>query len=330
MADIKILDCTLRDGGYNNNWAFGFDTIQCIMSRLCSANIDFIECGFLCNRIYDKNYSLFSDIPSFTEIINGCTKSKFCLMVNFREFDIKNFPLQNSENLFIRIAFNKNDLQETIKYSKELQQRGFKIFINPKNFSSFEEDEIMRMLDTINTLSPYAFSIVDTIGALKPDDINKNFRLINRNLENNISVCFHSHNNLELSFENTLELIKIRENRNLIIDSSLYGMGRGAGNLKTEDITKFLNEYSGKNYNSGLLEEAVDSCIKPIYEKPSFDNLEMYKLCAQYNCHPNYAKFLLDKNIKGNFKQIFEQIPRKEKFTFNKMLIKELINVQVC
>ena len=122
----------------------------------------------------------------------------------------------------------------------------------------YSEDELLYLIDEINGIKPCVLTIVDTLGNMYEKDVVNLFRLIEENLDNDISLGFHSHNSLQLSFSNTKALLGMNIKREIIIDSCIYGMGRGAGNLCTELITKYLNDNYAKDYKIPPLLKIID------------------------------------------------------------------------
>lgn len=307
---INVLDCTLRDGGYVNNWEFGSENIQRIISLLLSARIDYIECGFLKDTVYDPNKTIFTDpkqLPSGNNL---------CLMINY---PAEILPEQS--DVILRVAFKKKDLKSALDYCKILKSKGHRIFINPMVTDSYTEDELIDLIEEVNEIEPIALTIADTIGEMTADDIENLFRIINSRLRENIAICFHSHNNLQMSFANTQRLIELCVDRDLIIDSSIFGMGRGAGNLCTELITKHLGKYN----MSDIMSVSRDY-IMPIYEKQPWGCSAESYLGAINHCHPNYVKFLSGKNLSAEqMNKIFQSIPDDKKTVFDKELIEKLI-----
>ena len=109
MNYIKVLDCTLRDGGYVNNWEFGQKNIEQILDNLVISNLDYIELGFLKDVEYDKNKTVFSKINEIKELCKNYSEQEFCIMINFGEFNIENLPQSDFQNINIRLAFKKKD-----------------------------------------------------------------------------------------------------------------------------------------------------------------------------------------------------------------------------
>ena len=308
--NIKVLDCTLRDGGYVNNWEFGTKNIIQIISHLSNAGIDYIECGFLQNTDYDPNKTIYTDPDQLP------AGNNLCLMVNYPTEIVP-----ESNGVILRIAFKKHDLKNALKYCQILKKRGHRLFINPMVTDSYTESELIDLIKEVNEIEPIALTIADTIGEMTTDDIKTLFNIIDKNLKSNIALCFHSHNNIQMSFANTQQLIELCIDRDLIIDSSIFGMGRGAGNLCTELITKHLN-----NYNMSDIMKVSHDYIMPIYEKQPWGCSAETYLAAINHCHPNYAKFLTDKHIKQeDMSKIFQSIPDDKKTVFDKELIEKLI-----
>ena len=138
MRKIELLDCTLRDGGYVNNWHFGSNNIKNIITSLQESNIEYIECGFLTNSIdnYDNNFSLFITPNNIKETVKFCN-SKIALMIKVGDFCIENLtPNENTNISIIRLAFHKEDIKKVDNYVKEITSKGYKLFIQPTNIMS--------------------------------------------------------------------------------------------------------------------------------------------------------------------------------------------------
>ena len=107
---VKILDCTLRDGGYVNEWMFGYDNIKKIISGLSSSGVDFIECGFMQDTNYCRDKSLFEFLENLTEIIPpDVPREKIVAMIDYGEFDCEKLPQKTENSIFgFRIIFKKN------------------------------------------------------------------------------------------------------------------------------------------------------------------------------------------------------------------------------
>jgi len=123
---IKILDCTLRDGGYINNWKFLDTQIDSVLNSLEKSNIDIIECGYLDDKKGKvANTTLFNSTKTVDKFITQKSDAQKVVMINFGDFDIKNLPQQKKTNLDgIRLAFHKKDIPEAIKASKVIIKIG--------------------------------------------------------------------------------------------------------------------------------------------------------------------------------------------------------------
>ncbi len=323
MACIKLLDCTLREGGYVNNWEFGADNIENILISLENAGIDFIECGYLKSVSYSHDKTLFNTLSDFAKLSHTHTSSKLVLMINYGEYDIKDIP--NNINIIFRIAFKKHQAEEAIKYCALLKSKGYNIFINPMHTNTYTKKELTELIGLVNKILPYGFTITDSTGSMRENDLREIIRLC-KNLDKNINICFHSHNNLQLSFANAQYFINNLPSRNIIIDSTLSGIGRGAGNLCTEIIALYLNNFCRKSYKITPILEAIDKCIKIIYNKNPWGYSVPYYLSGLNNCHPDYAKFLINKSFSyEKINEILRKIPADMKSTYNKDLLKDLI-----
>ncbi|MCQ2739547.1 MAG: aldolase catalytic domain-containing protein [bacterium] len=322
--NIKVLDCTLRDGGYVIDWDFGDNNIQDISKNLSKSHIDFIECGFLKQSgNFSKDKTFYSDITDFENRL--LPDQKYTLMINYGEYDEKYLSKCINKNLKIRVAFKKHSRKDALRYIRTLKFKDWDIFANPMSTNTYSKEELLELIDEINEINPYGFSIVDTLGNMYGKDVVEVFNIIDKNLNAGIAMGFHSHNSMQLSFSNTKSLLKLETSRETIIDSSLYGMGRGAGNLCTELITKYLNDRYDKNYDVFSILKIIGKNIKPFYETRHWGYSTPYYIAAIRGCHPNYASFLINQNIaESEIDEILFKIPEDKKTVFDKNLIEEI------
>lgn len=296
MRKYSILDCTLRDGGYINNWNFGLKPALSIVQSLCNAGVEFVEVGFLSKEsgFTDVNSSVYnnlSDLKIFDNVSLG--NSQLVGMIAYGKFPEENIPPADQSSVkIIRVIFKKNQADQALAYCKKIIDKGYKVFVNPTHTYDYSDQELLTLISKVNEISPFGFSVVDTLGILQEKQLLHMFSVIDFNLKPEIVLGFHSHNNLQLSFSNSVALINSKSDRRIVIDSSLSGMGRGAGNLCTELILKHLNDNEGFSYNLIPVYEVIDNYIKPIFEKKSWGYSLPYFLAASNVCHPNYALYL--------------------------------------
>ena len=327
----KLLDCTLRDGGFINDWYFGQYTILSIFQRLVNAGIDNIEIGFMDDRnAFNIQRSMNPKSENFEELFKGKQKgnSKVFAMIDYGTCDISNVD-DHTENSFIdgiRVIFKKKDIDGALAFCKQLQDKGYLISVNPVSITTYSDMDMLKLVEKINVLNPYTMSMVDTYGLMHSENMLKYFYLIDNNLNENINIGYHSHNNFQLAYANSIELMNIKTNRTLIIDGSLYGMGKGAGNACIELLAMYVNEnYNGK-YDISELLEAIDIDILKIKEKYNWGYAVPAYIAALNDCHPKYVNYLRDKNTLStkSINEILKNIDEDKKLTFHKDHIEKL------
>ena len=324
-TQIKLLDCTLRDGGYVNNWRFGLENIDKIISSLISSNIDYVEAGYLKDEVFFEDYSLFSIQDSFLKFSENASRISF--MLDFEKINLDKLfqNIAKFKNFTLRIAFKRPNLKKALEFSEKLIDFGCNISLNPMHSASYTEEELEYLFNVANRILPSSLVIVDTNGQMHEEDTIRFAKFFDSNLNSKIALGFHSHNNLDLSFSNAKIFIENIKEREIIIDSSLYGIGRGAGNLKTEDIATFLNDKYSKKYNIDILNNSIESLIMPIYKKNPWMLTKLHMIVARNKCHPNYATFLLKNNLNDiNFcEYAIKNISKNYKDVYNEELISE-------
>lgn len=329
MNHIQVLDCTLRDGGYCNDCRFGFENQKKITGRLVEANIDIIECGFLMNTVeYEPDVTRFTALDQVAKIIPENRDGKiFVMLIDYGKYNPDELPNYDGTSVDgLRVAFHKKDCIEALGQCRQIKAKGYKVFIQAMVSLSYTDEEFLDLIKRINELEPYAFYIVDSFGMMKRKDLKRLFYLVEHNLKDTIRIGFHSHNNMQLAYSNAQSLVETQTDRDLIIDSSVYGMGRGAGNLNTELFVEYLNENTGSRYELKPLLTIIDEILNEFYQRSYWGYSLPNYLAAAHNAHPNYAGYMDDKKTLTveDMNEIFEMMDEEKKVSFDKDYIEEL------
>ncbi len=336
ISNIRVLDCTLRDGGYMNNWRFSDANIKRVIRALNKSGIDIIECGYLDSIQGTKNDStLYINQESAINIIeqSGYDSTKlYVAMINYGDYDVETLEVPTIIQ-GIRLVFHKKHWRDALEDAKVIASKGYKVFFQPMATLSYSDSEILEMIEAVNELPVYAFYIVDSFGSMKAVDIKRLVSLVNHNLRPDICMGLHPHNNLQLAFSNALHFIENVGNvRMAIIDASIFGMGRGAGNLNSELILTHLNETYDMNYNIVSLLDIIDQYISTIHAQTYWGYSTGHYLSASYGCHPNYATYLLKKQKLSipSIERILKSISEENKVEFDKVYIEELYKKSIA
>ena len=272
MNQVELLDCTLRDGGYVNDWHFGHNNIVNLFERLVSAGVDYIEIGFLDQRrTFDMDRTITPDTKGMDTIYEGLKKggSTIVAMIDYGTCAIEHIaPCSETIIDGIRVIFKKQKMHEAISFCKQIKDLGYKVFVQAVSITSYSDEELGELIGLVNDLHPYAFSLVDTYGLLHKSQLMHYFDFANEHLHHEIRLGYHAHNNFQLAFANCVELIEQSEvSRQILVDGSLYGMGKSAGNAPTELLASYMNENICKKYHVNQLMEAIDVTILDIYHQ---------------------------------------------------------------
>ena len=304
-SNIKILDCTLRDGGRIINCAFPDKDIHAMSSKLAHVGIDYIELGFLRDpkRVtYKGDSAFFTDVDQIRPFIHRENEyTQFVAFVDYELFDFSTLKPHDGTSIDgIRVGFKRNEFNTQlaeIKQSLELvKQLGYKLFVQGVNTLGYSDKEILELVDFINVLKPDAFGIVDTYGAMYQDDVERIFTMVDHNLDPAIAIDFHSHNNFQLSFAFAQEAIRLsRGQRTLILDGTLNGMGKGAGNLNIELIVDYLNRKMGYHYDFDLLLDVIDEYVYEVKKEHPWGYSIPSMMAGVFKSHPNNIIYLTEK-----------------------------------
>ena len=303
MSNIKVLDVTLRDGGCVNDFNFGQSYMEKILAAQEASGVDIIEMGYI-----DEIKGSASGRTQYIneQVIPECIlKHKkpgvmYVAMMDYGKFNVNNLQPKTPEGIDgIRVAFHKKDRFEVISLGRKIIDKGYNFYIQPMITLRYSDAELLELIDVVNKELPDAsgFYIVDTFGEMRPNDMSRMLNLVDHNLISTMPLGFHSHNNLQLSYSNAMTMLKFTTVRELMLDCSIMGMGKGAGNLNTEILLEHLNIYYGKKYNISPLLEVIDKVINQLHEEYYWGYAPEYYLSSAYHCTPSYASHFYNKHM---------------------------------
>lgn len=226
----------------------------------------------------------------------------------------------------IRVIFKKEKMHQAIDFCKQVKDKGYKVFVQAVSITSYDDAAFQELLKLVNELEPYAFSLVDTYGLLHKGDLQKFLQRADEGLKSNIGLGYHAHNNFQLAYSNCIELLEHPLKRRMLVDGSLYGMGKSAGNAPIELLSRYMNEHCEKSYHVSQLLEAIDVNILDIYRRTPWGYAFKFYLSASNGCHPNYVAYLQEKrqlSVKS-ISDILESIAQDKKLLYDEKYVEQL------
>lgn len=307
---VRITDCTIRDGGYLLNKNSDPEFVKGIMKGLADAGIDFVETGFLQTNVTGDSlvYANSVDARKFlpdnkgrTQFLGFCDNSRYS-PDNLDSYDGNSFK-------WLRISFAKHEIDNSVEFCRRAQEMGYTVQFNPMDAISYTDDERAELIEKVNTVKPGTMSIVDTFGAMYLEDLHHIFKQMDSLLDKDIAIGLHSHDNLGLStaLAETMIMLAKESGRDVVVDGSLFGMGRGAGNASTELIASYLNEHHGADYNIPVLLDTIQKYIVPLRDHVFWGyDLPMF-VCGTAHAHVDNV-YYLQKNTDCSTRGMYEVI----------------------
>jgi 4-hydroxy 2-oxovalerate aldolase len=240
MKTIKLLDCTLRDGGYYTNWDFSKEVVEIYFESLNRLPIDYLEVGYRSNPM-DGYLGVFFYSPIYVlERIKVLCNKKLVVILNEKDVraDHAKILLAPCVGLIemVRLAIDPANFSRALSLADAVKELGFEVGFNVMYMSTWKEQkDFLGQIKEVNGIADY-FYMVDSFGGVFPEDVKEIYELVRSQAD--VKIGFHGHNNLELALINSLTAIECGAD---IIDATITGMGRGAGNLKTELLLTTLN-----------------------------------------------------------------------------------------
>jgi len=294
LPHFDILDCTIRDGGYLNNWRFDTKIVREVYRALSKAGVDIVEIGFRgTDKYFDRNEFgpwRFTDLQDLKEVVGGIKGARLAIMGDYGKLDVEDFTDNYREYVdLIRIAAHKDGTPGAIRQLEEIKKKGFTVSLNAMGITSYTGEETKELVNMLADSDIDYIYIADSYGSILPDQMRQlvePFKALKH-----IKIGFHPHNSLQMAFANTLEAIKCGVD---IIDSTIYGMGRGAGNLPTEVMLSYLQLSTTDKYNVIPILHCIDRFFTNIQTDEPWGYQLPYMLSGIFQCHPYYPKTLVD------------------------------------
>ena len=329
MKQIYLLDCTLRDGGYINDWKFGANAIRNITKKIVLAGIEYFEVGFVRSCSYDPDYSLFNGNDSVKSMIAPKNpNTKYVGMIDMgKPLDLEQLGHRTPQGFdVLRVIFKKNMIDAAHEYVKTLCNMGYEVFAQAVGTDNYSDKEFVDLIEKFNDLPIAAFYIVDSFGLMKRRDFLRLVQIADHNLREDIMLGYHSHNNMQQAMGNASAFADMNLKRDIVIDACVFGMGRGAGNLNLELFSEYMNENFGKHYRIEPMLEITDEYLNDIYRENFWGySLPLY-LSAYNKCHPNYAIYFSSKNTltAKSYDEILKSISPEDRVNFSKEKAEEI------
>ncbi|MEA3497861.1 MAG: aldolase catalytic domain-containing protein [Campylobacterota bacterium] len=288
--DIKVFDCTIRDGGLVNNFHFTDDFVKGVYNTCVAAGIDYIEIGknnsktLMCDKEFGAwNFCEEADIRRI--VGENDTDTKIAVMSDIgRTVNSELLPKSESVVDMIRIATYIHQIPAAIELIEEAHAKGYETTVNLMAVAKCFDTELDEALEMLSKTSVDVIYIADTFGSFYPEEINKlTQKYVKIARANGKQVGIHAHNNIQLAFANTIEAMMYGTS---FLDVTISGLGRGAGNCAMELLIGFLKN---PKYKQLPVLEFIEKFIVPLEKELDWGYSIPYMLTGQLVEHPRSA-----------------------------------------
>jgi 4-hydroxy 2-oxovalerate aldolase len=305
---IKVLDCTIRDGGLINKHQFDLRFVREVYKAVSEAGVDYMEIGYKNSKEFfsPKDYGAwkFCDDEDVKKAIDGIeSKTKISVMVDVGRVNLDDVkPADQSPVDVIRTATYVKDIDKAIFMCNHFADKGYETAINIMAISKDRGPELDEALHQIEKESKAdVVNIVDSFGSLYQENIEhlvKRFKSIIKTKE----IGFHGHNSMQLAFSNTIEAIIHNAN---YLDATVYGIGRGSGNCPLELLVGFLKN---PKFDLRPILDLISREFIPLREQLEWGYIIPYAIAGMLNEHPKGAIALRDSEHKENYREFYESL----------------------
>ncbi|MEK6645414.1 MAG: aldolase catalytic domain-containing protein [Candidatus Firestonebacteria bacterium] len=308
--EIKILDCTVRDGGLINDHKFDDKFVKAVYDTCVLAGVNYMELGYKASKkIFAPNqfgkwkYCDEDDIRSI--VGENKTSLKLCVMADAERTDYHEDILPKEKSVFdcIRIATYIHQIPTAIDMVKDAHDKGYETVMQLMAISVVQDRELNDALEVIAKTPVSAIYLVDSFGALYSEQVRDLIKKMLHYTEGTgKEVGMHAHNNQQLAYANTIEALIVGATR---LDVTINGLGRGAGNCPMELLLGFLKN---PRFNLRPVLECAQNIFVPLSEKIDWGYSIPYMITGQLNQHPREAIKLRSSDKKNNYVEFYDQM----------------------
>jgi len=306
--EIKLVDCTIRDGGLMNNHLFGDETVADVYQACVNSGIDYMEIGYKnSKRIFSPSEHgawKFCTEDDIRRIVgDNDTPLKLSAMADAEKSDYQEDILPSNESVLdmIRVASYIHQVPLALDMIKDAHDKGYETTINLMAISIIQERDLDEALELLADSEVETLYVVDSFGALYSEQVHYFVdKFLKYAEQSGKQVGMHAHNNQQLAFANTIEATIVGAN---MLDASIAGLGRGAGNCQLELLVSFL--HNPKLQLKPIL-ECIQQSIEPLREKLMWGFDVSYLITGLLNQHPRAAMEFNAKGDKGNITEFFD------------------------
>ena len=305
--EIKVIDCTVRDGGLMNKWQFSEKFVKNVYNSLADAGVDYMEIGYLSSKsAFDvKEFGpwKFCFEKDLKKIIGDSEKRiKLSAMADIGRIELDDIPLASESSLdMIRVACYVHQIDSAIALAEHCMDKGYESTINLMAVSTVGIRELNESLEDLNKSRVPIVYLVDSFGAFYSEDIDTLAKKYIERLPGK-TIGAHFHNNQQLAFANTIAAIINGVN---LLDATLYGIGRGAGNCPLELLLSFLKN---PKFNVRPLIKCIEEDIFPWSKKIDWGYSIPYMVTGTMNQHPRTAMAVMESDEKENVLKYYDEI----------------------
>lgn len=289
--EIKVLDCTIRDGGLMNAHAFNDDTVRAVYKACVEAGIDYMELGYKSSKNifspdeYGKwKFSSEDDIRKIVGDNDSPLKLSAMADAERTDYHADILPREDSVLDMIRVAAYIHQIPTAIDMVKDAKDKGYEVTVNLMAISTVQERELDNALEIVAESDCDGFYLVDSFGALYSEQIDYFIhKYLNYAKPSGKEVGIHTHNNQQLAYANTIEAIIKGAN---YLDASIGGLGRGAGNCPMELLVGFLHN---PKFRLRPILQCLQDEIEPLRAELRWGFDPSYMITGKLNQHPRAA-----------------------------------------
>ena len=296
---VLLYDSTIRDGSPMNGLGYGSEIVSDMAKGLSDAGVEHVDVGYLSDIKFTEDFAFYDSVDKAENLLPRETNANWIISIRVGRNELNLISECRSLIKAIRFKVSFNDVVTLKEYAKFIREKGFDVICELDNTFDYKDIDLLNMITAANDVRISELVISDRAGRIDESDLRRVYYLLANNLNEDIRIGARFSDAYKSAYQMARKLCEMNseDNRDIVIEGSLFGMGNHQGNLITEIMADYLNDYYSAEYKLDNMYRLIGRYIQPIVNNQLWGYHPAYYMAGKYKVDNDYARYLLNRNV---------------------------------
>ena len=296
---VSLYDCTVREGKPLGAVEERAEVISQLENGLSNAGIQYMDVGYLCDETFSSDFAFYGNIDQAENLIPRGGDTNWAISIQLGRNELNLIPECHGRIKTIRfvVPYKGFDVLET--YAGFIKDKGYEVICEIDNTFGYEDIDVLRMIEAANKAGVSQLTFSNRTTRIYENDLMRMYNLFHNNLSSEIRIGARLSDAFKDAYQMMQKLVEMNEpdEREIVIEGSLFGIGSNQGNLILEVAADYYNDFHDGNFNLDVMYELIGRYIQPIVKNQSWGYHPAYYMAGKYKVDSDYAQYLLDRDV---------------------------------